>query len=310
MNDWKKKYREMLLSSKDSTQFENAIIYKNLHLPKKIYKYCKVTEHNLTNLENNQIYLNSPIEFNDPFDCAMCINWYENRKNLFIENKDKYLQNIDIKAKSEILERINNGEDPEEVMINVLSSSKDALKNQQFLECINELQKNYIDEISNKFQSEKTLLSCFSDDYKNILMWSHYADNHKGFCVEYDISDRDLQYDDFMRMLHPVIYAENFLNINYSQIQLKYVVGFCLVLQKFIDWQYENEYRLIMNSKEERLFNMPMMPSNVYLGLKMEAYYKRIIIDIFKHHKINPIVMTKDSLSYNLSGKQNLSKSR
>lgn len=302
MNAWKENYKKMLLSSKDSTQFENAIIYKNLHLPKKIYKYCKVTEHNLNNLENNQISLNFPINFNDPFDCAMCIDWQQSIKTLFIQNKDKYFQNIDVKTKSEILERINNGEAPEEVIINVLNPSKDARKNQQFLEFTNELQKTYINEISNKFQV-KALVSCFSDKSDNILMWSHYTDNHKGFCVEYDISNRDLQNDDFINMLHPVVYTKDFLNIDYSQIQLKYVIGFCLVLQKYIDWQYENEYRLIMNPKEKRLFTMPMMPSKVYLGLKMEAYYKRIIINICNYHKISYVEMTKDSFSYNLVAK-------
>ena len=24
---------------------------------------------------------------------------------------------------------------------------------------------------------------CFSESYDNIIMWSHYSDNHKGFCL-------------------------------------------------------------------------------------------------------------------------------
>ncbi len=37
-------------------------------------------------------------------------------------------------------------------------------------------------------------VACFADfrDYEDIFkktqMWAHYADNHRGFCIEYDIS--------------------------------------------------------------------------------------------------------------------------
>ncbi len=30
---------------------------------------------------------------------------------------------------------------------------------------------------------------CFSSNYDNILMWSHYANNHKGICIEFDLND-------------------------------------------------------------------------------------------------------------------------
>ena len=29
-------------------------------------------------------------------------------------------------------------------------------------------------------------LVCLSEKYNNILMWAHYADNHRGFVIEYD----------------------------------------------------------------------------------------------------------------------------
>ena len=29
-------------------------------------------------------------------------------------------------------------------------------------------------------------VACFTTELNNILMWSHYADGHKGFCLEFD----------------------------------------------------------------------------------------------------------------------------
>ena len=32
-------------------------------------------------------------------------------------------------------------------------------------------------------------ISCFSKNYNEILMWSHYADNHNGICIEVEIDN-------------------------------------------------------------------------------------------------------------------------
>lgn len=39
---------------------------------------------------------------------------------------------------------------------------------------------------------ENIHLACFSETYKSILMWSHYANNYKGFCVEYNFKELGL----------------------------------------------------------------------------------------------------------------------
>ena len=31
-------------------------------------------------------------------------------------------------------------------------------------------------------------VACFSETNRSILMWSHYAKNHQGFCIEYDFN--------------------------------------------------------------------------------------------------------------------------
>ena len=43
---------------------------------------------------------------------------------------------------------------------------------------------------------ELAFLKCFSEDKNNVLMWSHYTGESKGFCLEYDLSllETDDQY--------------------------------------------------------------------------------------------------------------------
>ena len=38
-------------------------------------------------------------------------------------------------------------------------------------------------------QPHNVKIICFSEVYDSMLMWSHYADNHKGFLLAYDIND-------------------------------------------------------------------------------------------------------------------------
>lgn len=39
---------------------------------------------------------------------------------------------------------------------------------------------------------KNTGIYCFTKSEDNILMWSHYANEHKGICLEFDHSDPDL----------------------------------------------------------------------------------------------------------------------
>jgi hypothetical protein len=61
------------------------------------------------------------------------------------------------------------------------------------------------DAIRNKFNSIG--VCCYTRNVNSILMWSHYASNHKGFCVEYNYNSR--------------INGINPLDVNYSNSFVK-----------------------------------------------------------------------------------------
>lgn len=84
---------------------------------------------------------------------------------------------------------------------------------------------------------------CFSAIMNNLLMWAHYANNHRGICLVYD-PDRDC---------HGVI--ANPLEVRYQKeypkvrvVDLKKggdPIVSNLLLTKSEDWKYEQEYRVI-----------------------------------------------------------------
>ncbi|MFZ7119519.1 MAG: DUF2971 domain-containing protein [Eubacteriaceae bacterium] len=70
-------------------------------------------------------------------------------------------------------------------------------KSNSFRRKIHEVESEINLELDNKIKiinSQNTRIACFSgfegykDIYDKLEMWAHYADNHRGICVEYDIS--------------------------------------------------------------------------------------------------------------------------
>jgi hypothetical protein len=102
------------------------------------------------------------------------------------------------------------------------------------------------------FESVKTQLSknrgilCFSESWQNPVMWSHYADKHKGVCLEFEVPE------------------ELLAKINYSQSRLRHEIrsllnsnsessesAMTLVLTtKFSHWRYERERRIFVGLED------------------------------------------------------------
>lgn len=74
---------------------------------------------------------------------------------------------------------------------------------------------------------------CFSESYKITLMWSHYADKHKGMCLGFDIPDD---------LVTKIKYRQKRLPPP-SKIQSSNFMDEVLSV-KHSGWRYEKEYRL------------------------------------------------------------------
>ena len=86
----------------------------------------------------------------------------------------------------------------------------------------------------------------------NILLWSHYADSHHGFCIGYD--EEEL-YDFVINSFKVIGMIADKRNINYSDsypiiIPHKNITGeeyiITPITTKSSDWAYEKEVRIIL----------------------------------------------------------------
>lgn len=144
-----------------------------------------------------------------------------------------------------------------------------------------EVQDAFDEYVSNK------AVCCFSRDKANILMWSHYADSHKGFCIGIDekiyennnllsnISYKELDSSDLKSITTPVCPGE--INKNYEK----------LITHKHEDWKYEKEARVILELNEKNSLGktLPLLEGQikeVYFGCKMLEKHKMLIKKIMK----------------------------
>src|SRR5208282_4947339 len=86
-------------------------------------------------------------------------------------------------------------------------------------------------------------LLCFSKDWTNPVLWSHYADSHRGLCLGFSFAHE---------VIH-VRYRRKRLRIKIPSLlsdpEKERIVMECLST-KFIHWQYEKEVRAFVNLAE------------------------------------------------------------
>lgn len=144
---------------------------------------------------------------------------------------------------------------------------------------------------------------CLATDFKNRLMWSHYSDSHKGFCIEYDFRDA-LEKEEIFPM--PILYSDKRPLVpckaiientpeNIKEATEQFMNG---LLVKDKAWEYENEWRLLGPSSE-KFIDMPRVTA-IYLGVAMSRENKEQIIQIAKDKNIPVFQMIIDRGEYDL----------
>ncbi len=115
-------------------------------------------------------------------------------------------------------------------------------------------------------------LICFSDNKYDPVQWAHYAENHKGICLGFDIPDKFLREVNYV----PLRLAKSTLSEPNKREKL--------LITKFKHWAYEQEQRLIIDlANRERVdnliyekFSSNMSLKEIYIGCKSSLEYTDI----------------------------------
>ena len=99
---------------------------------------------------------------------------------------------------------------------------------------------NAMDAVNTHFK-QTTAILCFSRNWDNLLLWSHYGDSHTGICMGFDIPDGSLgeNYDT------DVLYQPNLLQIRRPE-DVNFDLASRLHRTKHESWSYEQEVRMFV----------------------------------------------------------------
>jgi hypothetical protein len=111
-------------------------------------------------------------------------------------------------------------------------------------------------------------VACFSECYDSLLMWAHYADGHKGLCLQLEYDSGKLPDKCFFEKVR---YSSHYPEIDVTQTEDISVVK-TFYLTKAVEWLYEKEWRLVApasmkgNNGFDGEIESPFTISRIYLG--------------------------------------------
>lgn len=231
----------------------------SITVPNKLYKYYGNINYLISALQHHGVYMDNPVNFNDPFDELYSPIYIGNIKGekyvVFQEVFDGLLKN------QKFIDKYinNNGYDGfEELKNDIFSKDCILLKDTDWvitiqeaadiltkisgydIDIINEVVTDLISKrkkVKNNYLDETRRISCFCETKESIPMWAYYAKNCTGFCVEYDTSLLD---DKTKECIQPVLYSIKRDSNNVS-------------FHKSSQWLHEKEWRIIKSKDDDNI---------------------------------------------------------
>ena len=155
-----------------------------------LYQYRKCNEGSIASLSTGTFLLQDPRKFNDVFDCLIHFD---------SEKYEQEMCSFTPKDARRIIERLRCGEIPENEEVHyggkevvmfyrMLSTFSDAVLEKGYYSCFSKFQHVSREFVGRCLYTMQGLsrISCFSEDPVSPIMWGHYGDAGKGFCVRYD----------------------------------------------------------------------------------------------------------------------------
>lgn len=227
-----------------------------------LYKYRSMKDPYLEDVILNQnIYFSAPRKFNDPFDFYPVINIVGTKKDVTACRKRIVQDNYPSYDRNQIKAEIK-----------------------EFRKRTPNLQK-FMDNIDIKKELDHFKTYCLSKTQKSILMWSHYANEHKGICLGFESvvgstfgNAKEVNYD------------KNRYNINWLlQDRDKQLIN--SLYHKSIDWAYEKERRIIYPDHPGKQSYQPNELKEVIFGDKITDKDRQLMLVWLNKLEHKPILL-------------------
>jgi Protein of unknown function (DUF2971) len=257
--------------------------------PKNIYKYrCWKDEKHKRILSNNEVFFTSIKLFNDPFEATVPLRYELQSDKQIMEGYRKGLKLKYPQLNSEKIEELANDE-----------FKKGRHRDPQHISW-------FRNQLINAYQKRFGIFSVSEID-NDILMWSHYSDSHKGFCVGFDFEHLNSFFDAYWdngRFVkhHQVLYAKKYptftpSNMDENDLPVKPLIT------KSDHWCYEKEHRYILWKATNKAITLDEgIISRVILGCEMPPDHREEVIEVIRERssKIELFQLKRKELSFGL----------
>jgi hypothetical protein len=294
---------------------------QNVTTPQFLYKYRLFDEHTFDMLDNGYVYLCPAERLDDPSECKVDFSV----QDLY----DIATDQLKFKCVESLLELVkpytseDNFRQVQEIVYRTLTPTGLVRRN-YLLEASFALQElapemdiapliNFLGNIPEKldepkiqqnieklfslaYNAKQEMGICSLSTLKNFdEMWRNYADDSKGYCIEYDTRNYENLY-----ALYPVVYQDNresnivtsilsafigemIFGMSNGQIAANKSQFIRLFLTKDLVWSYQKEWRLLGDANQK----LSVPPVNaIYLGKNMLDKDKQQMIEYCKMHDI------------------------
>lgn len=178
------------------------------------------------------------------------------------------------------------------------------------------------------FTSFVKIASFTANSVDSMPMWAHYSNNHRGFCLSYDMKDKrnvhlsgctfpvqytnkridvtDLMDNQVRKMIEEIEkqVAEGKKVIQLDDLSLIFMESFFCNI-KHDTWNYEKEYRCTAGAIAKGMPFFPASPKEIYIGMNCSQTYVDKLIRIANELRIPAfrMVFNEYDTDFNLSAK-------
>lgn len=258
-------------------------------IDRKVYKYYSNIDNAVSCIQKRSIHLDDPRKFNDPFEAYYCCQFYSihsrvDKRSNIIAKIHTYVAKA-AQLQPQFYKRIMDA-----MLCSVLfrlsideteTNSKDVIQEiYRSFENVDFSFEEFCDAVdfgfreTNPFIPIDCKMSCFSEIYDSMLMWSYYADSHKGLCIEYDLSKLSKSQEN-----QEII--DSFAKVHYSPNRIDCLSGDAednavkILTSKSDVWSHEQEWRIVCETENEWLpFDCI---TGIYFGQKFKIRSKQFL---------------------------------
>jgi Protein of unknown function (DUF2971) len=196
---WIHRYFELLRNADSDAEQSEALKLKRANFPKTLYRYRSLDRlaYPLDELRKGYVYLCDPSKFNDPYDSALSTSL----ATFFSQTLEPYGYG-DPSIVSDAIGSLSQMETNSFLALfygffsTLYGSNSWDPKNRDIFDAVRNLVR----------------VARFNTNPHSVVMWSHYANQHKGVCFEFD-GAAILSSTTVVDLVHPVLYAKQLFDL-------------------------------------------------------------------------------------------------